>query len=188
MTSNVDKWNRWYHIGLEREEPQPYGDATTYKLGADFLADCDTVEDWGCGKGFLTKFVDPGRYRGIDGSQTPFADHVGDLATYRPPRDPDGIFMRHVIEHDYRWELILRNAVHSARHKLVLILFTPLADPRVGTHEISFVPPGVPNLSFALDDLLGIIEPKFEVHCDELETATEFGVEYVLYCTRRPDE
>ena len=185
--SNVDKWNRWYHIGLERGEPQPYGDPTTYKLGADFLADCDTVEDWGCGKGYLTNFIDPGRYRGIDGSNTPFADAVEDLAHYRPPRDPEGIFMRHVIEHDYRWRTILQNAVDSATKKLVLILFTPIADPAVGTHEISFVPPGVPNLSFALTDLDDIIEPKFDVTWEELETNTEFGCEFVAYCTVRDE-
>jgi len=179
MTSNVDKWNRWYHIGLERDEPQPYGDPKTYSLGAEFLDDCDTVEDWGCGKGFLTNFIDPARYRGIDGSATPFADEIADLATYRPPRDPDGIFMRHVIEHDYRWELILRNAVSSASKKLVLILFTPIVDE---TKELSFVPPGVPNLAFALPDLLDIIEPKFSVDIDHLETNTEFGAETILYC------
>lgn len=172
--SNAGKWDRWY-AGLN--EPQSYGSSQTYAIGADFLVDCDTVEDWGCGKGFMRTLIDPKRYRGIDGSRTPFADEVVDLVGYRS--SVDGVFMRHVLEHDWRWAQILTNAAESAQRKLVLVLFTPLTDT---THEMAWnEDPGVPDISFALDDLL-VHLGRFVVVVEHLETATQYGVETVLLC------
>lgn len=173
--TNLGRWNRWY---ADLEEPQSYGSTETYQIGADFLADCDTVEDWGCGKGFMRTLIDPVRYRGIDGSQTPFADEVADLVGYRS--SVDGVFMRHVLEHDWRWAQILSNAVESAQRKLVLVLFTPIADT---THEISWNDdPGVPDISFSIDDLEAHILDKFDLEYRQLKTATQYGEETVLLC------
>lgn len=177
IDTNVGKWDRWY-AGLDEE--QPYGLTETYQLGAEFLADCALIEDWGCGKGWMRRYVAPDRYRGVDGSRTPFADEIADLAEYRS--DVHGVFMRHVLEHDYRWSLILANAVASFRERMVLVLFTPLVEK---THEITFAPdPGVPDLAFSLDDLAERFDGLDWSH-DTLTTATQYGTETIFYIERR---
>jgi hypothetical protein len=159
-------------------EPEPYADTATYQLGADWLAPCELVADWGCGKGWFRQFV-KGDYLGIDGSQSPFADVIADLADYRS--ETPGVFLRHVLEHDLRWPLILANAVASFTQRLVLVLFTPLADE---THDMEWEPdPGVPNLSFALADLL----PHFagcQWRYEILATPSKYGLETIFYLER----
>ncbi len=174
--SNLGKWDRWYSMV---DETQPYGLTETYKLGAAFLADCATVEDWGCGKGWFRRLVPAGRYRGIDGSSTPFADEVVDLAVYRS--NVEGIFMRHVIEHDYRWSEILANAVASFTRRLVLVVFTPFG---AETREIAFADdPGVPDISFCKEDLLAYFAG-LRVTTDDLVTDTQYGVETIFKVER----
>lgn len=124
--SNVRKWDASYSNLL----PTPggtrlYADATTYLMAAAFLADIDEVEDWGCGSGGFRQFC-PGKYIGLDGSQTPFADKIVDLCTYRSTAT--GIMMRPVLEHNYQWEMILKSALDSFRKKFCLILFTPFVE------------------------------------------------------------
>lgn len=173
--TNVGKWDRWY--GLV-DEPAPYGDDTTYRIAAEFLAPCATVEDWGCGKGWMRQFIPTG-YRGIDGSRTPFADQIADLTTYRS--NVAGIVLRHVLEHNYDWAAILTNAAASATERLVVILFTPPAD---STTEIAYSEdPGVPDIAFALDDLL-VLLAGWNVEVETLETDTQYEVETVLRCAR----
>jgi hypothetical protein len=43
LMTNVGKWAAWYQ-GLE--EPWPYGEASSYEIGAAWLADCALTEDW----------------------------------------------------------------------------------------------------------------------------------------------
>jgi len=160
-------------------EPEPYGDTTTYQLGADWLADCPLVEDWGCGKGWLRTFIPADRYRGIDGSVSLFVDEVADLAVYRS--EVAGVFIRHVLEHDYRWPAILDNAAASAQERLVVILFTPPADT---THEIAYAAdPGVPDIAFCLEDLTDRLEG-FTWNTAQYETATQYGIETVILAER----
>jgi hypothetical protein len=47
------------------KDDYPYGDDTTYKMGMDFLSDCDAVDDWGCGAAYSKHFC-KGAYKGID--------------------------------------------------------------------------------------------------------------------------
>jgi hypothetical protein len=177
--TNLGKWDRWY--GLLSDEEEPYGLTPTYQMGADFLADCATIEDWGCGKGWFRRMVPEGRYRGVDGSQTPFADEVVDLAVYRSR--VEGIFIRHVLEHDYRWREILANAMTSFTRKLMLVIFTPMG---AETKEIAFAPdPGVPDISFAESDLVAFFDgPDLRWRVDDLNSATQYGVETVYYVER----
>lgn len=176
--TNVGKWDRWYH-GLS--EPQPYGDTVTYQAGADWLAGCELIEDWGCGKGWMRHFVPADRYRGIDGSHSPFADEVVDLTTYRS--DVPGVFMRHVLEHNYDWSRILDNAVTSARERLFLVLFTPLVGT---TREIAYAEdPGVPDIAFHLPDLTDHIRAAgFDWDAESIDTATQYGTETMVRCQR----
>lgn len=175
MKSNMGLWESWY-VGLT--DPQPYGDDTTYQRGADWLSDCELVEDWGCGKGWMRKFVSTG-YRGIDGTASMFADIVADLVAYRST--VPGVFMRHVLEHDYRWREILENAVASFTERMVLVVFTPMA---AITHEITFhLTPGVPDMGFAESDLTSCFGDAAWTS-ETLQTQTQYGVETIFYIRR----
>ena len=177
MNNNMGKWDGWY-AGLRKSSPQTYGDDTTYRGGAAHLAGL-AVEDWGCGKGGLRPFMPPGLYRGIDGSRTPFADEIVDLTTYRS--STPGLFLRHVLEHNYDWATILDNAVASFTERMVLVLFTPLAE---STREFAFSdPPGVPDISFAEWDLTSRFDGA-EWEKRELATGTQYGVETVFLLVR----
>lgn len=168
----VGAWDRWY-AGLE--EPAPYGDDATYRAGAAWFAECSLVEDWGCGKGWMRRFV-AGDYRGIDGSATPFADVIVDLTTYRSTAP--GVFVRHVLEHNYEWATILDNAVASAQERLCVVLFTPLVEQ---THEIAFADdPGVPDIAFALEDITNRIDVRFTCEVETIATATQYGTETII--------
>lgn len=175
--TNVGLWDRWYASLRPGDAPEPYGLSDTYRLGAEWLADCALVEDWGCGKGWLRTLVGADRYRGVDGSQTPFADVIADLAGYRSI--VPGVFMRHVLEHDFRWQVILRNALLSTAERMALILFTPLGSE---TRDIEWEPdPGVPNLSFALEDLEAVmVAAGARWTYETIESPAKYGTETIF--------
>lgn len=185
MTMNTPSplhvWDSHY-ASLTRDTPGQYGEATTYLIAAEFLSDCPLVEDWGCGAGGMSRFITPAeRYRGIDGSVTPFANTVADLATYEQPT-PAAIVMRHILEHNYGWEAVLDNAIRQFHEKMCLILFTPLGT----TTRTLFTEPDyndVPVISFALDDLTAYFGDAMWASTHHT-TNTQFGVETVFYLTR----
>ena len=82
--TNVGKWADWYQ-GVEK--PWPYGETTSYEIGAAWLADCALTEDWGCGAGWLRTLMPPERYRGIDGSTSSVCDEVAS-STVAASRNP----------------------------------------------------------------------------------------------------
>lgn len=177
--SNAGKWV-WHK---DVDDKLAYGDTLTYSLGAEFLNDCELVEDWGCGTCFMSTVLDPKViYVGVDGSYSKFANRIVDLATYRTFQRPDGIFMRHVIEHNTQWKQILENAVASFNKKMVLVIFTPINATQTTT--LSRDPTiGVPDISFSLVDLLSCLSGlKFNV--EEVITDTVYGKEHVFYIER----
>lgn len=201
--SNVGKWDRWYQ-GVTVDEPQLYGDDTTYRIGAQWLRGSDLIFDLGCGKGGFKHvwetvaeeeswpLLDRCVVMGVDGSKTPFADITADLTEYRVNLSgfAEGfkvsVFMRHVIEHNADWRTVLANAVASFNHRMCLVLFTPVQMMR--TQQIAWNDdPGVPDIGFNLNDLAqvfaeGGIERNIEVSMHE--TNTQYGVETVLRATR----
>lgn len=175
------KWDRWYSFLDVDEGPHPYGLSDSYKIGADWLAGCSTVEDWGCGKGWLRTLVEPERYRGLDGSHTPFADEIVDLATYRS--EVPGIFIRHVLEHDYRWRTILDNAAASFTERLALIFFTPMASDKV--IELAWnEDPGVPDLSIPHIDVLQALGMSLH-DCTSIVSSSQYGSETIYLAERQ---
>ena len=177
--TNVGKWTAWYQ-GLE--EPWPYGETTSYEIGAAWLADCALTEDWGCGAGWLRTVLPSDRYRGLDGTASPFCDAVVDLVTYRST--VPGVFMRHVLEHNYGWAQILDNALASFTERMALILFTP---ERPVTEEIAFRPDvGVPDIAFRLADLTDRfpLDVTYAVH--RIPSSTQYGAETILLLERHP--
>lgn len=150
---NLGAWDAHY-AGLITEEP--YGGDESYGAAAEWTAGCSLVEDWGCGKGWLRRFVEPERYRGLDGSCSPFADEVVDLTTYRS--SAPGIVLRHVLEHEHDWQAVLDNAVASFTERLFIAIFTPLQDEtRVLQTEPDYG--DVPVIGFQLADIVYRIIP-----------------------------
>lgn len=178
--SNLGRWDRWYSL---LDDTRPYGDTVTYQLGADWLAGCAVVEDWGCGAGWFKQFVPGADYRGIDGSHSPYADVIADLRDYRS--NVDGIFMRHVLEHDYFWADILTNAVASCR-RLALVTFTPLLDHGVKVLTVND-DPHVPDIAFSAE----VIEQHLTgttFQRQTIKTATQYGVETIWTVERSSNE
>lgn len=104
--------HHWKHL-------PSYASDETYKAGMDWLAECRTVEDWGCALMYAKKFR-VGEYVGIDGMN---ADVNIDLNKYRSK--VDGVFMRHVLEHNLDWRVVLQNALASFQKRMALIMFLP---------------------------------------------------------------
>jgi hypothetical protein len=179
--SGAGRWNDAYKKAT-RDAPEAYGDVTTYGKGFEYMSGLH-IEDWGCGLGWMRKYVPPEHYVGVDGSNTPHADKVVDLCEYRS--SVEGIFMRHVLEHNARWRDILRNAAASYTKRLVLVLFTPI---QVETRRLTMYAftPGVliPDIGFAKEDILRELRPHVERE-ETLRTETHYGVEHIFYCQKR---
>lgn len=176
--SNVGKWNNWYRS--ENIGKISYGgDAITYLMAASFFADLGEVEDWGCGVGGFKNYCTT-KYIGVDGSNTPFADKMRDLTTYRS--ETDGIMLRHVLEHNYDWQKILTNALSSFKKKMFLCLFTPFAET---TTEIAYTEAvGVPDLSMSKAEIESNFTDIKWCLLENIETATQYGVEHVYLLWR----
>lgn len=176
VSGNLGKWDRVYHdLATERL----WGDETTYRLAAEFLADLDLVEDWGCGSGGFRYFCKT-KYVGVDGSATPFADRIVDLCNYTS--SADGILLRHVLEHNLEWEDILRNAVRSFQKKLCIILFTPFGRK---TRAISYNPAiDVVNISFRKDDIVRHLSGCRWSLEEGIRTGSYYEVEHIFFVSR----
>jgi hypothetical protein len=179
-----DKWNDWYkNLSLDLCGSFRYGETITYELGYIYLQDCDKIEDWGCGAGGFKRFFvndNTNKYIGIDGSKTPFADIKTDLTTYSS--NVDGIFMRHVLEHNYDWKLILENTCKSFTKKMCLVLFTPFSDETIQIAHNLQNGVDVPDISFDKNELINIFE-KYHINYElsTLTTQTGYNIEHVFY-------
>jgi hypothetical protein len=163
---------RWNYLDTE---PFPYDDEEAYKIGMELLADCEVVEDWGCGTAWAKRYR-KGKYVGVD-SAPGYADVVADLRLYHS--DVDGIFMRGVLEHNAEgWESILDNALDSCQ-QLVLVMFTPFTER---TTVIYTSGDGWKDLSFAEKD----IEDRFGDRLftkRAIDNNTQFGQERIYHVT-----
>ena len=186
----VDKWNNWYKdLSTKDIGSFKYGDTVTYKLGYTYLQSCNTIEDWGCGTGGFKRFFINNetfpKYIGVDGSKTPFADIKADLTKY--VSTVDGIFMRHILEHNYDWKAILENACRSFTQKMCLVLFTPFtSETKELAHNLCHGV-DVPDLSFDKNEILKIFE-KYNITYDlsTFNTDTGYNIEHVFYLTKAP--
>ena len=181
--SNVGRWNRWYwkhklrsYVPFLKKDAPIYGDVTTYQLAADFLSDVSEVEDWGCGLGGFRRFCKT-QYIGVDGSWTSGCDRVVDLVKYRS--NPEGILLRHVLEHNPEWSIVLKNAVESFRRKMCVVIFTPFSET---THALHWWPKlNVPDISFNRDELVSHFAGLRMRSEENLKTRSQYHVEHVFY-------
>jgi hypothetical protein len=138
---------RWHDFYEKSAGPVRFGRDRSYRIAAEFLNDCATVEDWGAGTCWLRQYV-RGQYLGIDGSG-PHAQLWMDLVDYKS--ECQGICLRHVLEHNDDWRVILTNALGSFRKRLVIVLSTGLADEDT---ELSFDERiGVPDIALCRREL-----------------------------------
>ena len=176
---------------IDHQNRRPYGRTATYEMGAGWLRDCDLVEDWGCGRGWFIRFRS-GDCRAVDvgvdsvPGDNPFADVLADLRTYRS--EVPGIFMRHVLEHNYDWQLILENAMASFTERMFLVIFTPWSETGqtevlMVNHDPIYGDAPNPTLSFDFEELMGVIGD-VKVEYERLETETLYGVEHVFRLSR----
>jgi hypothetical protein len=183
VNSNVGKWNGWY--SKLDNKPMFYGNTITYQLGYEFLNDCEIVEDWGTGGG---GFKD---YRknaiGVDGSDTPFADKKFiDLTNYIS--NCDGIYMRHVLEHNYEWQKILNNAIKSATKKVCVVMFIPFSEDDTKLLRNNSI--DVPDLSISKAEFYNIIKqyPNIQYESVEYVTKTQYNYEQIIYIKKLDHE
>lgn len=99
-----------------------YGQEASYRIGMQWLATCDLVEDWGCALAYAKNFR-IGSYRGIDGTAGA-ADVIADLSIYRSK--VEGVHMRGILEHNHDWRVILANAIDSFTKRMSLMLYRPM--------------------------------------------------------------
>lgn len=114
---------------VEREQEQPNN---SYMMAARWLDGCGPlVRDWGCGFGYARKFFIKSRYEGVD-AWNKMADRCVDLRLFSEPSE--GILIRYVLEHNWDWEIILRNAMASFTKRMVVIITIPLNDENETLH------------------------------------------------------
>lgn len=174
--SNIGRWDSYYR-GMTREQTGQFGDDVTYKRGYAWLQKCALIEDWGAGRGFFRTLCGPKQYRGLDCSHTPHADEIVDFVTYRS--SVPGIFMRHVLEHNHGWQVILRNALDSFTERMALVIFTPFVEEtRVNAF---WEETQSPDYFFAKRDIEAVIgDIKHHVE-GPIRTQTMYDYEHVFY-------
>lgn len=150
--------------------PTPYLGDDTYVKAIEWLDGPGILEDWGCGTAYAKKFVGQAKYVGVDFSPSKFNDLTHDLRFYKS--QADFILMRHVLEHNWNWKRILKNAVESFQQRFALVLFTPFAErtQQIAWHSLI----NVPDLSFNKKELITLL-PKFEEE--------SVGTETIFYVT-----
>src|SRR5262249_5738702 len=92
----------------------------------------------------------------------------------------DCIFMRHVLEHNADWRIVLGNALASFRRRMVLVVFTPFARE---THEIA-TRYGIPDIAFRKEQIVACFDG-LDWHEESLATDSEHLREHVFYLERR---
>lgn len=175
----LGRWDGWYK-NLKKSGSFRYGNTASYRLAGEFLVDMKDVEDWGCGAGGFRRHY-KGKYTGIDGSHNPFVDKIEDLRNYASR--PEGIIMRHVLEHNYDWKKVLANAINSFQKKLCIIIFTPFSNETKEIAQNAKHGVDVPDISFEREELEWFFQGlKYDL--ETIKSKTAYGVEHIYYIKR----
>lgn len=153
----------------------PFGDDTTYKMAMNFLSGCDKIEDWGCGTAYARRFMKEGVYVGIDGSRHSHVDVHAELAEYRS--QTEGLLLRHVLDHNVDWKMILENAMASFTKKMVVVISTPFGEE---TKPIAKNWSEIPDMQFRKEDLTDYWKG-LSVTEEVVKTSSQYGQETVFY-------
>lgn len=168
-----------------------FGDETTYVRGLGWLyEECQDVQDWGAGPAYGRRFCPQGKsYLAVDGSPTSagYSDVVCELTAWQPDPLPEGIFMRHVLEHnEHNWKDILAHALESFTKRFSLVVFTPFTSGE--THRLRPVGDLYCDLAFNYGELVTQfgLTGQYRWHTEALPTDTQYGSE-VLFYIRKPE-
>ena len=188
--SKIGAWNVIYknkQYYSDKKNRKIYDDPKTATMAADWLAvpDIIQIEDWGCGPGGFEMFLAKWQtYIGIDGSDTPAANKIVDLAKY--VSKVDAIHLRHVLEHNQMWESILRNFLQSFTKRGVITIFTPFKES-TSIHNTykNWKNTGIDmiDITFSWDDIKKVIDEDSSITYKtffNVPTKTEYGVENVI--------
>lgn len=156
--SNVGRWSGW-----ATSEPVQLGPLDSYQKLVEWLDGYGDIADWGGGTGLAARFVRESAYRVIDGSLSLANTELIDLADCTSVSDC--IMMRHVLEHNYNWQNVLKNLVKRFNRRAAIAIGTPL-ETETRLHHVERVFFGsvgqeVPVLCLSLGEFLSIIEPYF---------------------------
>lgn len=175
----MTKWPKpdlYQHI----ENKFMYGkDDTSYRIAGAYLSGKGLVEDWGCGTTYARQFIGA-PYRGVDGAWSKWCQEVIELTTYTSivPK----ILMRHVLEHNPDWRIILKNFLDSFTDRAVLILFTQPAYRDVNIDPTN----DIPTMELCEKDFNDILNrPDLRINIEELKTNTApYGYECIYFMER----
>ena len=184
----MNLWN--HHYRGYTGERKLFGEPTSAKMVAAFFDDDEVkrVEDWGCGYGGFKEFLRADqKYIGIDGSDSPYADVKADLVKYKSRAD--AILLRHVLEHNGRWDLILRNALASFVRKLAIVIFTPFRDDKSvvirkrgsGVRQEQII-----EIAFRKKDIVDLFPAGVDWSMESVKTDTIYNREHIFYLEREP--
>lgn len=133
-------WNE----AFKNPNPDRFGPPDSYEFAETFLQGLE-VEDWGCGEARFKDFH-KGKYVGVDGSESGKQSELQDLRTRKS--QSEGILLRHVLEHNVDWAMILENALQSFTDTLVVVMFCPWQDET----KVIANAGGIADISFSLED------------------------------------
>jgi hypothetical protein len=167
--------NKW-ESRFRSRQAFPFGDELSYIKASRFLNGHGRIEDWGCGTAWARRYFE--NYVGIDGTAG-FADLVVDLRTYHSTSEC--IHIRHVLEHNLEWQVILTNALESFSERLVLTVFTPLD---LQTHLIGTTVDAIPEISFSRSALVNLFEG-IGFYEEDFSSLTFYGKEHMFYLDKR---
>lgn len=133
-----------------------YATADTYRLAAEWLRACPSVADWGGGSGYFKTFLPSDvQYTLVDGTAQTTDQVLADLTKYDQPTD--GILIRHVLDINADWRIILHNALRAFRQRMVVITYTPAVEQTTYIRHKS----GWPIHHFSPADLVSAMGPHF---------------------------
>lgn len=158
----------------KRVAGERYGHSdVSYIKAAEFLND-GPVEDWGCGACYAKKFFNSS-YIGVDGTND-FCDIQADLRYYKS--NIHGILLRHVLEHNVDWKLILQNALDSC-DKLALVIYTPFVNETIVTPIPDYE--GVVDICFRKSDITNLLPKYKEEVVESPNVAHNHNTETIFY-------
>jgi hypothetical protein len=176
----------WSNVYLKGSRPPSglYGDDDiSARRAAEFfnVPEVVTIEDWGCGWCGFHDYISPHQnYFGVDGS-SPLADEKCELVTRIS--NCDAILLRHVLEHNRDWRIILQHAIDSFRKRLVIVIctrFSPeqkLANRTPNWRKSNRVMVDISFKKSEIEELLFGLKWTYEL----VESRTQYGQENIFY-------
>jgi len=181
--SRLGLWDKfWNGRNPKKERTTQQSNNVTMSMSRDIFQknNISSIEDWGCGNCVFKEYLsDSIEYLGIDGSNTGYQDKIEDLTEYTS--SVEGVYIRHLLEHNHGYKNILENALRSFGKVLILVLFTPFTAEKnikiLGTCELRGYT--IPDIAFNKEHIIDIIERNgcsYEL-IENVRSKTSYGAE-----------